>query len=74
MLRDATTRVGRATITLYDVAGRAVWTQTEAALGAGEHTITWNGSDARGGLARAGLYFVRLVTDEGERTAKLLRL
>ncbi|MCX7022443.1 MAG: T9SS type A sorting domain-containing protein [bacterium] len=49
---------GRASLAVYDLAGRRVATLTDTELAAGRHEIAWDAS----GIA-SGAYIVRLVTD-----------
>ncbi|MBN2565666.1 MAG: SBBP repeat-containing protein [Candidatus Eisenbacteria bacterium] len=57
---------------VYDVRGRLVATLADGVLDAGPHSATWDGTDRRGGLVSSGVYFCRLTTDVGIRTAKLV--
>ena len=41
---------------------------------AGVSTVVWSGEDDRGDQVASGLYFYRLVTDDGEQTRKMLLL
>ena len=45
---------------VYDLAGRLVRTLQDGPLGAGEHQVIWDGTDAHGGKVVQGLYFCRL--------------
>jgi flagellar hook assembly protein FlgD len=65
---------GTARLEVLDVTGRRVWVAGGAGLAAGDHTAQWNGRTASGHRASAGLYLVRLVTDAGTRTERLIRL
>ena len=56
-------RTGDVTLALFDLAGRRVSTVAEARLSAGPQQLQWNGADARGGRAAAGLYFAMLRAD-----------
>jgi flagellar hook assembly protein FlgD len=42
-------------------------------LGAGEHRLGWDGTDASGARARAGVYYCRLLTG-GERRSTTIVL
>jgi Subtilase family/FlgD Ig-like domain len=54
-------------LTVYDVGGRVVRTLIAGdAMPAGRHASVWNGRDASGQAAAAGVYFYRL--EAGERT------
>jgi hypothetical protein len=76
---DATTlaftlpRAGTARLEVIDLAGRRVWTH-EGAFAAGVQGVRWDGRASDGSPVRAGVYFVRLVTAQGERSARLVRL
>jgi 1,4-alpha-glucan branching enzyme len=61
----------RGSLAILDVAGRTVRTLADGALEAGAHTVAWDGADAAGRTAAPGLYFVRLSTTLGSRTARL---
>ncbi|MEP7027388.1 MAG: hypothetical protein ABI960_02225 [Candidatus Eisenbacteria bacterium] len=61
-------------LSVFDLAGRLVWTRGESAVVAGAVQWTWSGLDARGvGLPR-GLYFARLRTNHGESRQTIVRL
>ena len=59
---------------MIDVAGRTVRTLASGAFGAGRNAVPWDGRDARGVPAPGGLYFVRLISHDGVRLARVLRL
>jgi len=52
---------GATTLTIYDVGGRFVREMVASVLPAGEHAITWDGLEASGTPAAAGVYFIRLA-------------
>jgi hypothetical protein len=63
---------GPVTLTVHDAAGRHVRTLLAGrSHGAGEHRVRWDGRDARGRPAPAGIYLARLRTDGGQDTARL---
>jgi len=64
---------GRAEIGVYDVQGRRVRTLVSGTVEAGEHVATWDGLDAQGRRAAAGVYFYVLATD-GQRFEKRMLL
>jgi len=64
----------RATVTIHDAAGRAVRTLADADLPAGEHALRWDGRDARGATAAAGVYFARVTAGREVRVVKLALL
>jgi flagellar hook capping protein FlgD/putative pyrroloquinoline-quinone binding quinoprotein len=61
-------------VRVYDVAGRLVRDLGAARRTPGIQSIRWDGRDARGVHAPAGLYLVRFRTGERETVAKLLRV
>ena len=64
---------GTASIEVLDVSGRRVG-QFGGAFTAGWHGWTWNGQNAGGDRAVAGLYMVRLHTAQGTKTQRLVLL
>ena len=67
-------RRGLVTAAVHDVSGRRLLVLEDRIFEAGRHRLYWDGRDARGRLAPAGVYFVRLVSDEGRRSRKILLL
>ena len=66
-------RAGNATLSIYDVSGRRVRTLASGRFEAGAHAVSWDGNDAAG-KPQNGVYFFRLVTDEGVKAGKLVPL
>ena len=58
-------RAQSAQLDVFDVRGRRLVTLTEGSLGAGSHSIVWNGTDADGREVPSGVYYLKLTTDEG---------
>jgi hypothetical protein len=58
---------------VFDAGGRLVRTLVSGNLPAGQHSIAWNGLDARNRIAGSGVYFVTLDTG-GERVARRMLL
>jgi len=67
-------RAGAATLRIYDVAGQVVATLVDGEIGAGPHTVSWDGRDRRGAMVPAGIYFYRLASgrEHGERRMLLV--
>jgi hypothetical protein len=61
---------GRVRLALYDVAGRCLVDLMAGRLEEGYHTITWSGTAQDGSHLSPGLYFLRLETESGAKTAK----
>jgi len=55
---------------VFDIRGRLVRTVEQASLPAGSHILRWNGRDASGRQAAAGVYLFRLRAGEQVRTVK----
>ena len=65
---------GPVSLRVFDVRGREVRTLVSETRGAGSHTLTWDGRDARGGGVPAGIYFVRLETGGRALARRIVRL
>src|SRR6185436_13695735 len=50
---------GKATVAVYDLAGRRVRSLVEGEATPGRHVLKWDGRDSSGLKAAAGVYFVR---------------
>jgi hypothetical protein len=71
-LRYVVTAAGtEATLSIFDVGGRHVRTFRPGIVAAGRHRETWDGRDARGAPAPAGVYLCRLRAGGTERAIKL---
>lgn len=68
------TRDGDVTLAVHDLQGRLVRMLASGRHVAGSHRTAWDGRDEAGSATRAGIYFVRLVTPEGSRETRLVRL
>ncbi|MGH3860820.1 FlgD immunoglobulin-like domain containing protein, partial [Actinokineospora sp.] len=65
---------GRAEVAVFDARGRRVRSLIGARLDAGSHPLTWDGNDASGARAPAGVYFVRASTPVGSVSRRLVRV
>jgi subtilisin family serine protease len=59
---------------VFDVAGRFVRTLVDGPLTAGSHARTWDGTDATGRSASAGVYFARLEFGGRQESTRLVLL
>ncbi len=59
------------TVTVYDVAGRLVRTLLDEDRPAGAHAAVWNGLDAGGRAASAGVYFYRVESGTDGHTGRM---
>ncbi|MFC1800211.1 FlgD immunoglobulin-like domain containing protein [Candidatus Eisenbacteria bacterium] len=60
-------------IKIFDCTGRVVRT-LEVIISPGEHSITWDGSDWKGGSVPPGIYFCRFPAKDGFGTYKITRV
>lgn len=59
---------------VYDVQGRLTATLARQLQPAGSHSVAWNGQRENGTSAPAGIYFIRLETNQGIQTRKVILL
>ncbi|MCA9753376.1 MAG: T9SS type A sorting domain-containing protein [Gemmatimonadetes bacterium] len=71
---DLAREVGSARVLVTDVQGRRVQTIAAGRLAAGRQTLTWDGRDALGRSAAAGVYFLRLDTGLGTESKRVVLL
>jgi hypothetical protein len=57
-------------VSLYDVSGRRLKTMVSGVQTPGRYSLTWEGADDRGRLLSAGIYFVKLETDDARSVKK----
>ncbi len=63
---------GPVTLRVHDLTGRLVRTLCASGMKRGTYSITWNGTDDRGGELAHGVYFCRLVAGDYRATEKLV--
>jgi subtilisin family serine protease len=73
-LEFALARPSHVRVEVFDATGRLVRSLLDADRAAGPLQVTWNGADASGVRATAGVYFARIRTGEATRTVRLVRL
>jgi subtilisin family serine protease len=61
-------------VEVLDLSGRSVTVLASRTYPAGKHEVTWDGMDAGGRPAAAGIYFVRLVAPDGSVLARRMAL
>jgi len=69
---NLSTDASRASLSIYDVAGRRVSTLLEGSLPAGDHEVMWRGKDKHGNEVASGVYFYRLEVDNVQRTRSMV--
>lgn len=67
----ALSRPGPVELRIFDVAGRAVKALAAGSFEAGAHRLGWDGTDTSGARVQPGVYFYRLVTEEGTLTRRV---
>lgn len=65
---------GRATLLVYDVAGRVVRTLADDQMSAASHALVWDGRDDSGNTVGAGVYFCRLQASGQSAVQKMIRV
>jgi len=65
---------GPVTVEVFDVAGRRVATLVRGTEDAGSRRLAWDARASGGHRIAPGLYFARLTTAAGSRTAKFVHL
>lgn len=74
LLRFGLPRPGPVTLGVFDMAGRRLKEWSWSHLAAGEHATAWDGTNASGRPVGSGVVFYRLVTPDGARTTRTVRL
>ncbi len=57
---------------IYNILGQNVKTLVEGQLSAGEHLITWDGTDSYGHRVGSGIYFYRITAGDYLKTRKMV--
>ena len=65
-------KAGHVTLNIFDVSGRLVRTLVNENRAAASYTVTWDGTDNRGGKAASGAYYYRLQTGDRVITHKMM--
>jgi hypothetical protein len=65
---------GTARVAVYDIHGREVALLSDGPRSEGVHAIRWNGRDDEGKSASVGVYFLKVQTEAGEASRKIVRL
>lgn len=61
-------------VSVFDVRGREIVRLADGPIASGDHSLTWTGKDAAGRVVSAGVYFIRLQSDEGVQVGKAILL
>lgn len=71
-IRFQLARSGRASVRVFDNAGRLVRILLDEQRQAGEHLLTWDGMDDSGKRAPSGVYFIRFEADGRQATRQMI--
>jgi len=63
---------GLVVLRVFDARGQLVTTLLSEVMAAGEHVVTWNGTDSSGRLVASGVYFSRLEAGAGVLLEKMM--
>lgn len=61
-------------LSVFNVLGQKVTTLTVGKLPAGNHTVTWHGTDSDGSQVASGIYFYRISAGDFAETKKMMLL
>jgi hypothetical protein len=73
-IRLAQQTAGPARVAIYDVFGRLVRVLHDGPLAAGRSEVSWDGRSDSGRDLPSGSYWVRLITPDGERRLRVIRV
>ncbi len=59
-------------IIIYDILGKEIIELINENHFGGQYEITWNGTDYCGNLVPSGIYFIRIITDNYQKTIKAI--
>jgi len=62
------------TLSVYNVLGQKIAVLHDQPTAAGEHTVSWNGTDQSGREVASGIYFGRLTSEKGSSMVKMILL
>jgi hypothetical protein len=65
---------GAVKLEVFDVQGRLIKTLADGSMSAGDHLVTWDGTDRSGLKAPSGLYFYKLAANGKSETKKMVML
>jgi len=61
-------------LSIFNIMGQHISTLVDTEMGAGRHTVTWNGMNEQGNHVSAGIYLYRLKSGSHSETRKMLLL
>jgi len=74
-IQFSTTRTSQVKLEIYNVTAQRIKILVDEEMSSGFHCVNWDGRNNSGNIASNGLYFIKLVSDEGVkiRTCVLLK-
>jgi flagellar hook assembly protein FlgD len=61
-------------LTIFDIAGQAVWSKTLTNVETGTHEVEWNGTSSNGEKVASGMYIYRLRSGNFSASKRMLML
>jgi PKD domain/FlgD Ig-like domain/Bacterial Ig domain/Putative Ig domain len=72
LLEFTTTRPGRVTVQVFDLAGRLVKTLQDETMQPGFHSVRWDGTASNGGHVASGVYYFKIASSvEGQSIVRV---
>jgi len=65
---------GQVSVVVYNAKGQYVKTLVDAAMDAGEHSVSWEGTNENGNSVKSGVYFYRMKSGRYTSTKKMILL
>lgn len=72
-VRFETVRSGHVSVAVYNLLGERVVLLEDGLLQAGAHSVRWNGRDAEGREATAGMYMLRIRMEGQQHTVRVMK-
>jgi|GEM_PF-1649164 len=63
---------GNVKLVVYDILGQEIRTLVNNTVSHGKYSVTWNGRDNYGKAVGTGVYFIRMITPDYEKTNKMM--
>jgi hypothetical protein len=71
-IRFSLGKAGPVVLRIFDLQGRLIRTLVEEDRPAGEHKVVWDGTDSEGRPVASGVFFYRLVNQDGTLSKSML--
>jgi hypothetical protein len=67
-------RDGHVELSVFDISGRMINRLVNETVSAGDHSVAWTGTDARGGRVASGVYFFRMRAGDVVDTQRVIMI